>query len=174
MQWAVAIAAVTLVLVSVPTAEASLCQNINVSITYPNQGESNQVVLITTTIHGSCTSDGEDYFAVRVDLVDPTSHGTLSSNSTVIGYNANNFSVKVENNALSPNATEAWALQVNSYLIQAGATSGQYLLNATTLTITIADNPVPEFVANTSLGFVVPLLLACAQLATRRRTPPSH
>ena len=71
----------------------TICQTVTVSSTYPNQASPNQQVQVTTTVAGSCTSDGEDYFAVRVDLADGVSKSLLSSNSVPIGYNANNFSV---------------------------------------------------------------------------------
>lgn len=128
-----------------PSANASLCQTVGASTNYPHSALPNQVVSVTTTVAGSCTSDGEDYFAARVDLVDSVSSMVLSSNSTPIGYNANNFSVNVRNIATSPKSNETWTINVNTYLIQAGAASGKYLLNSTTITIQIGGEPLPEF-----------------------------
>jgi hypothetical protein len=105
-------------------------------------------------VAGSCNSDGEDYFAVRVDLVDTARQITLSTNSTPIGYNANNFSVYVENTVVTPSGNGSWPMNVNTYLVQAGSISGKYLLNSTTVTIQVGDSTLPEF----QLG--VPLLTA--------------
>jgi hypothetical protein len=44
-----------------------------------------------------------NYYAVRVGLADGVSKSLLSSNSVPIGYNANNFSVTVQNAATVPN-----------------------------------------------------------------------
>jgi len=158
------LAVLCLAFLSSSSVAASLCQTIGASTKYPQSASPNRDVPVVTTVAGSCTSDGEDYFAVRVDLVDRTSNLVLSSNSTPIGYNANNFTVSVRNNALSPTGNESWAINVNTYLVQAGATSGKYLLNSTTITIQIGDAALPEFQAEpililaiTAMGLVLTL-----------------
>jgi hypothetical protein len=139
------VTALCLVLHSAPSVAASLCQTIGASTNYPQSVLPNREVPVVTTVAGSCTSDGEDYFAVRVDLVDRASNAVLSSNSTPIGYDANNFTVNVRNNVLSPTANESWPINVDTYLVEAGATSGKYLLNSTTITIQVGADPLPEF-----------------------------
>jgi len=161
---------VTLIILSAPSATASLCQTIQVSFAYPRQALPNRSVPITTTVAGSCTSDGEDYFGLRVDVLDGVSHGVLSSNSTPIGYNANNFSVNVENAAVSPANNQSWPLQINTYLIQAGGTSGKYLLNATTITIQVGDSPLPEIPLSSS-PLMALVLIAVTMSLTRRKLP---
>jgi hypothetical protein len=136
-----------LAFLSSSSAAASLCQTIGASTNYPQSAMPNREVPVVTTVAGSCTSDGEDYFAVRVDLVDRTSNLVLSSNSTPIGYDANNFTVSVMNNVLSPTGNESWGINVNTYLVEAGAISGKYLLNSTTITIHVGEDPLPEFQA---------------------------
>ena len=149
------------------STNASLCQTVSASTRYPSSALPTQVVSVTTTVTGSCTSDGEDYFAVRVDLVDAVSNRVLSSNSTPIGYNANNFSVNVRNAAASPKNNQSWTINVNTYLIQAGAASGKYLLNSTAITIQIGE-PIPEF--ESAPSFI--LVLAVAGLMLAKRTHP--
>lgn len=155
---------VSLSILAFPLANASLCQTVGTSSSYAHSALPGQLVRVTTTIAGSCTSDGEDYFAVRVDLVDGASKLVLSSNSTPIGYNANNFSVSVHNAALSPRSNETWTVIVNTYLIQAGAASGKYLLNSTTITIQIGY-PIPEF---QPAPILVLVLAAMALISSRR------
>jgi hypothetical protein len=151
-----------------PSATASLCQTIAVSTAYPHQALTKQTVSLTTTVTGSCTSDGEDYFAVRVDLVDNASSTVLSSNSTSIGYNANNFSVNVGNTAVSPQKNQTWLITVNTYLIQAGSISGKYLLNTTAIMIQIGYNPLSEFQFNGSLEAVLAVMGAVLALTVAR------
>jgi len=139
------IAWIILLALSGSTVKASLCQTITVSSAYPRQASPGQQTQIVTKVAGSCTSDGEDYFAVRVDLADSVSKSILSSNSTSIGYNANNFSVSVENVATAPLNNGTWPLDVNTYMLQAGGVSGTYLLNATTVAINVGGTPLPEF-----------------------------
>src|SRR5208282_1010450 len=139
------IGCIMLLALSGSTVKANLCQTVTVSSTYPHQASPGQQVQLVTTVSGSCTSDGEDYFAVRVDLADSLSKAILSSNSTSIGYNANNFSVNVRNVATAPTSNGTWSLDVDTYMIQAGAASGKYLLNATTVAIQVGDAPLPEF-----------------------------
>ena len=166
---AAAISAFTLT----PSATASLCQTIDVSTAYPHQALTKQVVSVTTTVAGSCTSDGEDYFAVRVDLVGNATNTVLSSNSTPIGYNADNFSVSVENTVLSPQENQTWLIDANTYLTQAGAISGKYLLNTTAIMIQIGANPLPEFQFNSSfeaaLAIIGTILAMTAAKSSRKR-----
>ena len=155
-----------------PSAAASLCQSIGASSAYPQSVLPGVVVPVTTTVAGSCTSDGEDYFAARVDLVNSVSGAILSSNSTPIGYNANNFTVTVRNAVVSPNDTQAWSFEVNTYLIQAGGTSGKYLANSTAITIQVGQ-PVPEFQPGMSLIltlFVTGLMLSRKKLSTAEKS----
>ena len=128
-----------------PSANASLCQTVGASTVYPHSALPDRRVSIVTTVAGSCTSDGEDYFAVRVDLVDGVSKAILSSNSTPIGYNANNFTVNVRNSITSPKSNQSWPIDVDTYLVQAGGTSGKYLLNSTAIAIQVGEDPLPEF-----------------------------
>ena len=160
-----------LVLVSAPTTTASLCQTVSVSFAYPQQALPNQSVPVTTTVAGSCTSDGEDYFAVRVDLVDATSHLTLASNSTPIGYNANNFSVNVKNTVTSPIQNQTWPVEVDTYLVQAGGTSGKLLLNSTVVTIRVGSISLPEFQIS---PIVLSLVIAITTLSLARRKNPKR
>ncbi len=139
------IAWIVLLALSGSPVRASLCQTVTVSSAYPHQASPGQELQVVTTIAGSCTSDGEDYFSVRVDLADSASKSILSSNSTSIGYNANNFSVNVENLATTPMSNGTWPMDVDTYMLQAGGVSGKYLLNATTAAIQVGDAPLPEF-----------------------------
>ena len=128
---------------------------------------------VLTTVAGSCTSDGEDYFAVRVDLVDGTTKSTLSSNSAPVGYNAINFTARVQNTAIAPLRNQTWPIQIDTYLIQAGGLSGKYLLNATSVIIQVGESPVPEF--EPSRSFVLLLVLTGITLTLyRRKHPPEE
>ena len=142
------------------TVRASLCQTVTVSSAYPHQASPGQRIQFVTTVAGSCTSDGEDYFSVRVDLANSVSKSIISSNSTAIGYNANNFSVNVENGATAPISNGTWSIDVDTYMTQAGGVSGKYLLNATTATIQVGDAPLPEF----QLSVAATLILALSAL----------
>jgi hypothetical protein len=167
------VASVLLMTISCSSVTASLCQTVTVSSTYPHQAFPNQRVEVVTTVTGSCTSDGEDYFAVRVDLVDKASKLTLATNSTMIGYNANNFSVHVDDAASTPSTNQTWPIEVNTYFIQAGGVSGKYLLNATTITVQVGAIPVPEFQIDNSLilSFV---LLGITFALTRVKSPKNR
>jgi len=153
------IAVIAFLISSTPSANATLCQKIAVSFSYPPQAGENQAVRVSSTVAGSCVSDGEDYFAVRVDLVDNFTGTILASNSTPIGYDATNFSVTVWNAAVTPKSNESWPVAINTYLIQAGAASGKYLLNETTITIQVGDTPLPEFPINPPYAFAVALMM---------------
>jgi len=145
------IGCIALLALSGSTVKANLCQTINVSSTYPHQASTGQQISILTTVSGSCTSDGENYFAVRVDLADGSSNAILSSNSTSIGYNANNFSVNVQNVATAPLSNGTWPVEVDTYMNQAGAASGKYLLNSTVIVIQVGDAPLLEFQSHASM-----------------------
>jgi hypothetical protein len=104
-----------------------------------------------------------------VDLLDGDTKTVLSANSAKIGYDANNFSVTVQNVATAPSTNQTWSLEIDTYLIQAGGTSGQSLLNATTILIQVGgDTPVPEFQIDTSLVFVAVFGVASIILFPRR------
>jgi hypothetical protein len=157
---------ILLVVVSRSTVAASLCQTVTVSSAYPHQAFPAQPLQVITSVAGSCTSDGEDYFSIRVDLLNGSSRSLLSSNSTPIGYNANNFSAKVENGVTAPSGNQTWPIEVDTYLIQAGGLSGTSLLNATTLTIQVGDTSLPEFPINYS--FILLFALTATTLTLYR------
>ena len=164
------IAWILLVVVSGSTVTASLCQTVTVSSAYPHQASPAQSLQVITSIAGSCTSDGEDYFSIRVDLLNGSTKSLLSSNSTPIGYNANDFSAKVENGVTAPSSNQTWPIEVDTYLIQAGGVSGSSLLNATTLTIQVGDTSLPEFPVNYS--FILLLVLTATTLTLYRYNVP--
>ena len=161
------ITAITILAVLGPSAAASLCHGVTILLNYPHEVSENQRVQVSAMIAGSCVSDGEDYFGVRIDLVDNFTHAVLSSNSTPIGYNANNFSVIVTNGVIAPNLNETWSVGVNTYLIQAGAISGAYILNATSIAIHVGDSPMPELPISTSLVLAAMLLFATVTVSRR-------
>ena len=163
------VATIILLIAVVPPANASLCQKIGVSFAYPRQAAEGQPVPVSATVAGSCVSDGEDYFAVRVDLIDNSTGATLSSNSSPIGYNANNFSIVVNNTVVAPKTNQSWPVTIDAYLIQAGALSGRYLLNATTITIQVGDTPLPEIPFNPTLALVMVLMAASCLLMWKKR-----
>lgn len=165
-----------LLAISGSTVRASLCQTVTVSSTYPHQASPGQHVQLVTTVAGSCTSDGEDYFAVRVDLADGVSKSIISSNSTPIGYNANNFSVRVENAATAPLSNGTWRIDVDTYMVQAGGVSGKFLVNAMTVAIQVADPSLPEFEQSQAAILILALSaipLTLWQGALRKKTGKS-
>jgi hypothetical protein len=163
------IAATLLVAISSHVAIASLCQAVTVSSTYPHQESPGGQVQVSTTVSGSCTSDGEDYFSVRVDLSDGTTKALLSANSAKIGYSANNFSVTIQNAAVAPSTNQTWPVEIDTYLIQAGGTSGQSLLNTTTVMIQVGgDTPLPEFQISAPLLFLAVIGVASVILFRRK------
>jgi len=167
------IAAILLVSTSTSTADASLCSSVNVSSSYPHQASPLQEVQVATTVAGSCTSDGEDYFSARVDLLDGATGAVLSANSVKIGYNATNFSVTIQNGATTPSTNQTWTLVVNTYLIQAGAVSGQSLLNSTSINIQIGATPLPEFQNSTPVLLSFVFAATSVILSRRRAIAPS-
>jgi hypothetical protein len=153
------------------TVAAARCQVSNVSSSVPPQAAPAQRIKSTTTVSGSCVSDGEDYYSVRVDLIDAPSGLFVSSNSTAIGYNATSFTVIVENTAMTPSNNGTWHLIINVYVIRAGGTAGSFLLDyKTTSNATIqvgAPAPVPELPF--AQGFSIAVGSFLAVLASRRR-----
>jgi hypothetical protein len=122
---------------------------------------------VNTTVAGSCASDGEDYFAVRVDLVDKLSNSMPSLNSVPVGYNAKNFSVTVENHAVTPRENVTWPLEIDVYVIESGGLAGKYLLRVDNATIQVGIMPMPEF--SLAPNSVIPLTLLATVLAIRQR-----
>lgn len=123
----------------------------NVYYSYPSAASPSQHVDFATNVAGSCASDGEDYYAVRVDLIDQTSNFTISSSDTPIGYNATAFNVTAHNPATTPANNVSWPVEIHVYVIRAGGTNGLYLLdyqNSTIVTIQVGSIPTPEFHLN--------------------------
>jgi len=123
------------------------CQISGVSYNYPGEAMPSQQIEVQTTVLGSCASNGEDYYAVRVDLVDLQSSYIISSSDTPIGHNATNFNVTAVNPVMTPAANMTWPLQVHVYVIRAGGTNGIYLLDYQTVsnaTIQVGAAPMPE------------------------------
>jgi hypothetical protein len=166
--------AVTLILLlSNPSVSARRCQISDVTYAYPHQVSPNVQIRVETTVAGSCATNGEDYYSVRVDLVDASSSYIISSNSTPIGYFANNFTVTVENLPTTPSNNGTWSILIHVYVIRAGGTGGSYLLDYTTVqnaTIQIGPPPpIPEFPHGSNVAVAV--LLCAALLIVRRRKP---
>jgi hypothetical protein len=151
--------------------DAARCQVRPPSYSLPSQAQPNQQVQSATTVDGSCGSNGEDYYSVRVDLIDVNSGLILSDNSTPIGYNATYFNVTVENRVTTPSTNGTWYLDIDVYVIRAGGTGGSYLLdyrNSTNATIQIGGTtPVPEFPV--AFGLTVATSLSCAAVIMRKR-----
>ena len=148
---------------------ASLCQLSNVTSAYPHEALPNQQIQVRTTITGSCASDGEDYFSARVDLVDKLRNSTISSNSIPIGYNATNFSVAVENVAVTPSLNVTWPLEVNVYVTESGGVSGKYLFASYNATIQVGPMPVPEIHAEPDLIISITLLVTTLMIVRKPR-----
>ena len=140
---------------------AARCQISNVSYGYHHQAATSQQILITTMVAGSCASTGEDYYSVRVDLIDIPSGSIVSSNSTPIGYYATNFTVTAENIATTPANNGTWYLGIDVYVIRAGGTGGSYLLDYRTVgNASIQVGPpvaVPEFHSGSVIGIIIVL-----------------
>ena len=127
-----------------PVASASLCQLGKVGSNYPHQSLPNQQIQVNTSVAGSCASDGENYFSIRVDVIDKHSNSMLSSNSVPIGYNAKNFSVIVQNVAVTPQGNVTWPLGIDVYVIESGGLNGKYLLMVDNATIQVGVPSAPE------------------------------
>lgn len=115
------------------SVSAPRCQISNVSYSYPHQASPNVRIEVDTTVAGSCASSGEDYYSVRVDLVDMGSGYIASSSSTPIGYYPSNFTVVAPTSVMTPSSNETWLLGIHVYVIRAGGTNGAYLLDYETV-----------------------------------------
>ena len=147
------------------------CQISGVSYNYPGQALPSQQIQVETTVLGSCASNGEDYYAVRVDLVDVQSSYIISSSSTPIGHNATDFDVTALNRAMTPSTNMTWPLQIHVYVIRAGGTNGVYLLDYQTIsnaTIQIGAIAVPESRFSPMFTVVTTLVVAISVLFRRR------
>ena len=160
------LAGILLILVTTSAVSSSLCTLDSVTSTYPHEAQPNQQIQVNTTIVGSCASDGEDYFSARADLVDKQANSTISSNSIPIGYNANNFSVTIQNVAVTPSSNGTWPLEVDVYVTESGGVNGKYLLTVNNATIQVGTSPMPEF----HIDLVIPAILFAAILLMRTRS----
>lgn len=166
------VAAILFVLLASSIVTAARCHISQVSYVYPHQAAPNQQIKVSTIVAGSCASNGEEYYEVRVDLVDKSSNYTLSSGNTPIGYSANTFNVTAENPVTTPSHNVTWPLQVYVYVIRAGGTSGSNLFDYTTVgnaTIQVGagSTTVPEF--PTSIEFIAIVALVATTLILQRR-----
>ncbi|HUK50409.1 MAG TPA: hypothetical protein VLV18_05190 [Terriglobales bacterium] len=140
--------AVLFLVVARPNVSAARCNVSNVSYSYPQSAAPSQQIEFATGVVGSCVSNGEDYYAVRVDLIDLTSNLTISSSDTPIGYNASAFNVTAHNLVSTPASNVTWPVQIHLYVIRAGGTNGAYLLdyqNSTNVQIQVGSTTLPEF-----------------------------
>jgi hypothetical protein len=169
---------ITVLSLSHSVALAARCQVGNVTYSIPQQAAPAQRIETATTVDGSCVSDGEDYYSVRVDLVDAPSSSIVSSNSTPIGYDATNFTVTVENIATTPSNNGTWYIDVDVYVIRAGGTSGSYLLDyhtSSNATIQIgAPTPVPEYSATAIFTLTIGFWVAVTAVWRRKRGAPKN
>jgi len=143
--------------------QASRCSVSDVTYSYPHTASPGQQIDVATGVAGSCASDGEDYYAVRVDLIDGNSNLTISSSDTPIGYNASAFNVTAHNPATAPSSNVTWPINIHVYVIRAGGTNGMYLLdyqNVTGIAIQVGATPVPEFHLNSGLEALTALSAA--------------
>ncbi|HUO42888.1 MAG TPA: hypothetical protein VMU35_07915 [Methylomirabilota bacterium] len=147
------------------------CQISGVSYNYPGEALPSQQIQVQTTVLGSCASNGEDYYAVRVDLVDLQSSYIISSSDTPIGHNATDFNVTAVNPVTTPASNMTWPLQIHVYVIRAGGTNGVYLLDYQTMsnaTIQVGATPMPE--SQFSSMFIVTSLVLAILVLSRRRS----
>ena len=147
------------------------CQISGVSYNYPGQALPSQQIQVETTVLGSCVSDGEDYYSLRVDLVDAQSSYIISSTSTPIGHNATDFNVTAVNPAMTPATNMTWPLQIHVYVIRAGGTNGIYLLDYQTIsnaTIQVGATALPESRFSPMFTIVTTLVVATLTLYRRR------
>lgn len=149
---------------------AARCQINNISYAYPHQAAPTQRIQINTIVAGSCVSNGEDYYSVRVDLVDRNSNSIISSTNTPIGYNAKNFTITTNNIVTTPPRNLTWPLRVYVYVVRAGGTSGAYLFDYTTIgnaTIQVGAIAIPEFHIN---SVVVTVALCATTMILARKS----
>ncbi|MGD0421832.1 MAG: hypothetical protein ABSA92_00080 [Candidatus Bathyarchaeia archaeon] len=161
-----------LVVLASSMVSGARCQIGGVSYNYPGQAMPGQQIQVDTTVAGSCASNGEDYYAVRVDLVDLQSSYIISSSSTSIGHNATEFNVTAVNPLTTPAANMTWPLQIHVYVIRAGGTNGIYLLDYQTIsnaTIQVGATAMPEFRFSPVLT-IVPTLGVAILILHRRRS----
>ena len=154
------------------TVSGVRCQIIGVSYAYPSQALPSQQIQVDTTVAGSCASNGEDYYAVRVDLVDTQSSYIVSSSSTPIGHNATDFNVTAVNPVMTPAANLTWPLQIHVYVIRAGGTNGMYLLDYQTVsnaTIQVGMTSMPEFYFSPGITIIL-IVTATSSILYRRRS----
>lgn len=154
---------ILLILLTGSTVSAARCQISNVSYAYPQQASPNQQIEVTTNITGSCASTGEDYYEVRVDLIDTLANATLSYSNTPIGYTATAFNVTTHNLARTPSHNITWPLEIHVYVIRAGGTSGSTLFHYQTTknaAIQIVAVAVPEFTLDKGLTIIITLIAA--------------
>ena len=153
---------------------AARCQVSKVAYSIPQEAAPAQSIQTRTTVTGSCYSDGEDYYSVRVDVIDVPSSAIWSSNSTPIGYNATNFTVTVENTVTTPSNNGSWHINLNVYVIRAGGTSGSYLLDYRTVgnaTILVGSvTPIPEFPGAPMLFMLSTLFILTLFVLRHRRS----
>jgi hypothetical protein len=139
----------------------------------PKQAAPSQRMETATTVSGSCESNGEDYYSIRVDLIDVPSTLIVSSNSTPIGYNATNFAITVENTVITPANNGTWHILLDVYVIRAGGTSGSFLLDyrtTTNATIQIGGAaPVPEYPGVPIFTVATAFMIVAVTLRRRRR-----
>jgi len=150
---------------------AARCQVSKISYAYTQYAAPAQQIQVNTTVAGSCTSNGDDYYSVRVDLVDKVSKSILSSSNTPIGYNAKNFTVTAKNGATAPSRNATWPLLVYVYVIRAGGTSGIYLFDYTSIgnaTVQVGAVPVPEFYVSSEYPAMFLLAISGLILSYRR------
>jgi hypothetical protein len=157
-------------------ATAARCQVGSLAYSIPKEAAPSQQIKTATTLSGSCASTGEDYYSIRVDLIDVPSSLIISSNSTPIGYNADNFTVTVENMVTTPSNNGTWHLNIEVYVIRAGGTSGFYLLDFSTssnATIQIGGfTPVPEYPILQGFTAAIAVWIAAFCVRRRRKTQP--
>ena len=160
---------ILLIITPKPSVSATRCSVSNVSYSYPRAASPNQQIDFATGVAGSCVSNGEDYYAVRVDLIDQTSNLTLSSSDTPIGYNASAFNVTAHNPVTTPSYNLTWPIDIHVYVIRAGGTNGAYLLdyqNSTSVAVQVGTTAVPEF--HSTSGIEAFTALTVAIMALRR------
>lgn len=164
---------IVVISLSCSNVTASRCQIADVSYSIPQQAAPSQQIKSATSVSGSCGSNGEDYYSVRVDLVDVTSGLIVSSNSTAIGYAATNFTTTVENILTTPSNNGTWFIDINVYVIRAGGTGGSYLLDyKTSSNATIQIGPptsVPEFPIEESVTVTLAFFAALPLLRRHSR-----
>jgi hypothetical protein len=164
---------ILLIITTKPSVFATRCNVRGVNYSYPSAASPNQRIDVATNVAGSCASDGEDYYAVRVDLIDEFSNLTISSSDTPIGYNASAFNVTAHNPATTPANNVSWPVEIHVYVIRAGGTNGLYLLdyqNSTVVRIQVGSIAVPEFRLNP--GFEAFTVLSATILFIKRFKGP--